>query len=82
MVGLLIGVGGLLASGILVPLTWPAAALALGILLIVRPAAGLFARALARSSLLFKGRFAVAFFGVRGLGSIFLSRVWTESRDL
>ena len=69
MVIILIGFGGLLASGVLNSLTWPAAIVGLGFLLIVRPLAGLLGTC--GSSLPAKGRMAVAFLGVRGVGSFY-----------
>jgi sodium/hydrogen antiporter len=69
MMVLLILFGGALVSGLLSTLTWIDVGLALMVLLIVRPATGLI------GLLGFKGarseRLALAFFGIRGVGSIY-----------
>lgn len=69
MMVLLILFGGALVSGLLSPLTWIDVGLALAVLLIVRPAAGLV------GLIGFNGtrseRLALAFFGIRGVGSIY-----------
>ena len=69
LVAMLLGFGGLLASGVLDALTWPAALLGLAVLLVVRPLAG--AAGMLRSSLPWAGRAAVAFLGVRGMGTLY-----------
>lgn len=69
MMGLLVLFGGALAGGLLDALT-PAGALAgLAFLFLVRPAAGLLGLAGAPHPL--RERAAIAFFGIRGLGSIY-----------
>jgi sodium/hydrogen antiporter len=68
--GILIGLGGAIAGGLLAPLTWPAALVGLLLIFVVRPAAGLLG--LARSSSMpWSERAAVSFFGVRGVGSLY-----------
>jgi NhaP-type Na+/H+ or K+/H+ antiporter len=69
LVAMLFGFGGLLASGVLAPLTWPAAALAAGLVLVIRPVAGLVAQI--GCKLPWPGRLAVAFCGVRGMASLY-----------
>ncbi|MFD2256493.1 cation:proton antiporter [Luteolibacter algae] len=69
MVIILIGFGGLLASGVLNSLTWPAVVLGSSFLLVVRPLAGLVG--MIGSALPWPGRAAVAFLGVRGVGSFY-----------
>lgn len=69
MVLMLLGFGGLLASGVLAELTWPGALLGLAVVLVLRPLAGLIA--LVRCSLPISGRAMIAFAGVRGIGSIY-----------
>ena len=69
LVGMLLGFGGLLASGILSALTVPAALVALAVVFVVRPVAGLVG--MLGSGLPWPGRWAVAFLGVRGMGTIY-----------
>jgi len=69
MIALVVLLGGAVAGGILAPLTWSAAAVGLLVLFVVRPVA-------AWVSLLGtttpKGeRAAIAFFGIRGIGSLY-----------
>ncbi len=59
----------MLASGVLNALTWPAALVALALVFVVRPLSGLLAES--GSNLPFAGKMAVAFLGVRGMGSIY-----------
>ncbi len=68
--GILVAFGGAVAGGLLVPLSVPLAAVALAIVFLVRPLAGMiglagFRRAGARE------RRAIGFFGVRGVGSFY-----------
>lgn len=69
MMVLLLLFGGALVSGLLAPLTWTEAAIALVILLVVRPLTGLI------GLLGFKAnrseKLTLAFFGIRGVGSIY-----------
>ena len=69
LVAMLIGFGGLLASGILGALTWPGVAVGLVILFVVRPVSCILASI--DCKLPWPGRLAVAFFGVRGMGTIY-----------
>eukprot|EP00903_Cladosiphon_okamuranus_P003488 g3486.t1 len=69
LVIILIGFGGLLASGVLNTLTWPIALVGIAFLVIVRPFFGWIS--LAGSELPGKGKMAVAFLGVRGIGSFY-----------
>ena len=69
LVAVLIGFGGMLASGVLDALTWEMAGVALALLLVIRPLSGLAAESL--SDLPWPGKFAVAFLGIRGMGSIY-----------
>lgn len=69
LVIILIGFGGLLASGVLNFLTWPAALVGAAFLVIVRPLAGLVG--MLGSDLPWAGRLSVAFLGVRGIGSFY-----------
>lgn len=61
--------GGALASGILQYLDWRGILVAIAIVLLVRPAAGMLG--LARSKMSRPERGAVAFFGIRGVGSFY-----------
>lgn len=69
LVGMLLGFGGLLASGVLAALTWQIALLGLLAILVIRPLTGIIA--LLGSHLPWAGRWAVAFLGIRGMGSIY-----------
>jgi sodium/hydrogen antiporter len=79
MMVLLVLFGGSLAGGLLAPLTWAGAAAALLFLFMVRPAAGLVALVAAPQPL--TERAAIAFFGIRGLGSFYyLAYALNEAR--
>lgn len=69
LVAVLFSFGAMLASGVLDGLTWPAALVGLALIFIIRPLAGLLAEA--QCDLPLVGKFAVAFLGVRGMGSIY-----------
>ena len=69
LVVILIGFGGLLASGVLNFLTWQGALTGTLFLVVIRPLSGLLG--MIRSSLLWKGKLAVAFLGIRGVGSFY-----------
>ena len=69
LVAVLFAFGGMLASGVLDALTWPAAILALVLIFVIRPLGGLLAESL--SGLPLPGKLAVAFLGIRGMGSIY-----------
>jgi len=69
LVAMLIGFGGLLASGILAGLTWQGAVVGLLILLIIRPVVAMLSSF--GCQLPWQGKAAVAFFGVRGMGTIY-----------
>ena len=61
--------GGALVSGVLHALDWRAIALASGVVLVVRPLAGFVG--LFRSAMPPRERAAIAFFGIRGVGSFY-----------
>jgi NhaP-type Na+/H+ or K+/H+ antiporter len=69
MMVLLVLFGGALAGGLLAALTWADAVAALVFLLVVRPAAGMIALVGVAEPL--PERAAIAFFGIRGLGSFY-----------
>lgn len=69
LVAVLLGFGAMLAGGVLAPLTWGGAAVALALIFIIRPLAGLLSESLCDLPL--PGRLAVAFLGIRGMGSIY-----------
>jgi len=69
VVGLLLLLGGALVSGVLDGLTWAGAAIAVLLVFVVRPVSGLVALAGTRMSS--HERWAIAFFGIRGFGSIY-----------
>lgn len=69
LVAVLFGFGAMLASGVLDALTWPGALVGLALIFVIRPIAGYIAEA--KSDLPVIGTFAIAFLGVRGMGSIY-----------
>ncbi|MEW4448692.1 cation:proton antiporter [Qipengyuania sp. JC766] len=69
LVAVLFGFGAMLAGGVLDALTLPAAAIAAALVFVIRPIGGLLAESL--SGLPWQGKLAVAFLGVRGMGSIY-----------
>ena len=69
MIVLVVLLGGALASGILDPLTWPAAAASLAVLFVVRPLTAWVG--LIRTSTPLSERAAISFFGIRGIGSLY-----------
>jgi NhaP-type Na+/H+ or K+/H+ antiporter len=69
VVGLLLAFGGALVSGVLEELTWTATILALLLVFVVRPLTGLVA--LVGTPLTREERWAISFFGVRGIGSVY-----------
>ena len=69
LVAVLFGFGAMLASGVLDALTWPAALVGMALVFVIRPLAGLLSESL--SWLPWPGKIAVAFLGVRGMGSIY-----------
>ena len=69
MMVLLLLFGGALVSGLLAPLQWIDVVVALAILLIVRPVAGLIGLLGHRAD--WRERLTLAFFGIRGVGSIY-----------
>lgn len=69
VVALLLMLGGVLMGGILAGLTWTGAVVALLVVFIIRPLSGHLA--LARSQLSTEERWTIAFFGIRGFGSVY-----------
>ncbi len=69
LVAVLFGFGAMLASGVLDALTWPAAMVGLALIFVIRPISGLLAEA--NCDLPWRGKLAVAFLGVRGMGTIY-----------
>ena len=69
LVLVLFGFGAMLASGVLDYLTWEGAAIGLMLIFVIRPISGLIAEWPSRLPLY--GTVAIAFLGVRGMGSIY-----------
>ena len=69
LVGVLLAFGAMLAGGVLANLTWAGAAIGLALIFVIRPLAGLLSESLC--DLPFPGRLAIAFLGIRGMGSIY-----------
>lgn len=70
MTGILIALGGAVAGGLLDALTWKAALLAVALIFVVRPVAGLIGLVGCRR-LPWLDRVIVSFFGIRGIGSLY-----------
>ena len=66
----LVAFGGAIAGGLLQPLTWPLVASAAMIVFLVRPLAGI-AGMVGFSAASWRERFAISFFGIRGVGSFY-----------
>lgn len=69
MMVLLLLFGGALVSGLLAPLRWTDVAVALAVLLVVRPVAGLIGLLGHKAD--WRERLTLAFFGIRGVGSVY-----------
>lgn len=69
LVGVLLAFGAMLAGGVLDGLTWAGVGLAAALIFVIRPIGGILAEL--RSGLPWTGKFAVAFLGIRGMGSIY-----------
>lgn len=69
LVAMLLAFGGMLASGVMDELTWAQAGLGLLLIFVIRPLGGLIGEF--KSPLPRRGKAAMAFLGVRGLGSIY-----------
>ena len=68
---LLLVLGIALSRGLLESLNWRGVLVGLGLILVIRPLSGMLALRGSKSGLDVSGRAAVAFFGVRGIGSIY-----------
>ena len=79
LVAVLFGFGAMLASGVLDALTWPAALVGLALIFAIRPVSGLLAEL--NCGLPMAGKLAVAFLGVRGMGSIYYLAYGQNSAD-
>jgi len=69
MATVLVLFGGAIAGGLLAPMTWEAAAIGLGFLLLIRPLAGIIG--FLGSSAPWVDRLVVSWFGIRGIGSFY-----------
>lgn len=69
MAAILVLFGGALLDGLLAPLTWELVAVAVLLVFVVRPLAGMIALLGRRTSWFQRG--IIAFFGIRGLGSFY-----------
>jgi NhaP-type Na+/H+ or K+/H+ antiporter len=69
MIALVVLLGGAVAGGVLDPLTWPAALVGLTVLFVVRPLTALVG--LLGTGTRWGERGAIAFFGIRGIGSLY-----------
>ena len=70
MTGILIALGGAIAGGLLAPLTWEAALLALLVVFVLRPVAGMIGL-LGAQRLSTWDRVIASFFGIRGIGCFY-----------
>ena len=69
LVIVLFGFGAMLASGVLDDLTWTGALIAIALIFVIRPITGLMAETFCGLPMI--GKLAIAFLGVRGMGSIY-----------
>lgn len=69
LVAVLFAFGAMLASGVLDALTWEGALVGLALIFVIRPLSGIIAEW--RSPLRWRGKLALAFLGIRGMGSIY-----------
>jgi NhaP-type Na+/H+ or K+/H+ antiporter len=69
MIALVVLLGGAIAGGILGPLTWQAALAGLAVLFVIRPLVAWFS--LSGTTTPKRERAAIAFFGIRGIGSLY-----------
>ncbi|RGP39916.1 Na(+)/H(+) antiporter [Altererythrobacter insulae] len=69
LVIVLFGFGAMLASGVLDDLTWTGALIAVALIFVIRPITGLMAETFCGLPMI--GKLAIAFLGVRGMGSIY-----------
>jgi NhaP-type Na+/H+ or K+/H+ antiporter len=75
---LLVLLGGAIVDGALGPLTWAGAAVGVAVVLVVRPVAGWLS--LLRTDTSSSERWVIAFFGIRGVGSVYyLAHALTEA---
>lgn len=79
LVIVLFGFGAMLASGVLDDLTWTGALIGLTLIFVIRPISGLLAEMNCDLPLI--GKLAVAFLGVRGMGSIYYLAYGQNSGD-
>lgn len=79
LVTVLFAFGAMLGSGVLDGLTWEGALIGLALIFIIRPLAGVLAES--RSPLPWRGKLAVAFLGIRGMGSIYYLAYGQNSAD-
>ncbi len=79
MIALVLLLGGAVASGILAPLTWPAAVTGLLVLFVVRPVTAWIG--LSGTTTPKVERAAIAFFGIRGIGSLYYLAYAVEHAD-
>ena len=79
MIALVLLLGGAVASGILAPLTWPAALTGLLVLFVVRPVTAWVG--LSGTTTPKHERAAIAFFGIRGIGSLYYLAYAVEHAD-
>jgi NhaP-type Na+/H+ or K+/H+ antiporter len=68
--GIVLALGGAIASGLLVPLTWPVVLLGVLLVFVVRPIAGVIGL-LGFGGATWPERAAISFFGIRGVGSLY-----------
>lgn len=68
--GIVLALGGAIASGLLAPLTWPVVLVGLLLVFVVRPVAGVIGL-LGFGGATWPERAAISFFGIRGVGSLY-----------
>lgn len=80
MTGILIGLGGAIAGGLLTPLTGPAALLGIAAVFVIRPLSGWIGM-VGEERLPALDRMIASFFGIRGVGSLFYLAYGLQEAD-
>lgn len=70
MAVILIALGGAIAGGLLVPITWPLIIVAILIIFVIRPVSGIVGL-IGFTKIPWRERIAISFFGIRGIGSLY-----------
>lgn len=80
MTGILIALGGAIANGLLIHLTWQAALLGILLIFVIRPVTGLIGL-IGSERLPIRDRCIVSFFGIRGIGCLYYLAYGLQNGD-